>query len=69
MVTTTDGKSNPIVWNASDALYGWDGDTGAVIVDGTNTGMAQSIQKWNTPIDAKGRIVIGVQGTLYTFTP
>jgi hypothetical protein len=69
MVTTTDGKVNPIVWNADDHLYGWNGDTGAVIVDGTNTQMSTAVNKWNTPIDAKGRIVVGVNGQLYVFTP
>jgi hypothetical protein len=69
MVTTTDGRSNPIVWNADNALYAWDGDTGAVIVDGTNTQMSTSVNKWNTPIDAKGRMVVGVDGQLYVFTP
>lgn len=69
IVTTTDGTSNPIVWNADDKLYGWNGDTGAVIVSGTNTAMSTAVQKWNTPIDAKGRIVVGVNGQLYVFTP
>jgi hypothetical protein len=69
IVTTTDGTSNPIVWNADNKLYGWNGDTGAVIVDGTKTTMSTAVQKWNTPIDAKGRIVVGVNGQLYAFTP
>jgi len=69
MVTTTDGKANPIVWNASNVLYGWDGDTGALIVDGTNTGMSSSVQGWNTPIVANGKIAVGVNGQLYVFTP
>lgn len=69
MVTTTDGKANAVVWNADSKLYGWNGDTGTVIVDGTNTAMSTAIQKWNTPIDAKGRIVVGVNGQLYVFTP
>jgi hypothetical protein len=69
MVTTTDGTSNPIVWNVSNALYGWNGDTGAVIVNGTNTGMSSGIQGWNTPINAKGRMAVGVNGQLYVFTP
>jgi hypothetical protein len=69
MVTTTDGTSNPIVWNASNALYGWDGDTGAVIVDGTKTGMTSAVQGWNTPIDANGKIAVAVSGQLYIFTP
>jgi hypothetical protein len=69
MVTTTDGTANAIVWNADNALYGWDGDTGAVIVDGTETAMGTAVQKWNTPIAAKGRIVVGVNGQLYVFAP
>ncbi|HEY6463147.1 MAG TPA: hypothetical protein VIY73_23415, partial [Polyangiaceae bacterium] len=69
IITTTDGKANPIVWNMSNKLYGWNGDTGAPIVDGTNTAMSTAAQKWNTPIAAKGRIVVGVNGQLYVFTP
>jgi hypothetical protein len=69
MVTTTDGTSNAIVWNADNKLLAWDGDTGAVIVDGTKTAMSSAVQKWNTPIAAKGRIVVGVNGQLYVFTP
>jgi hypothetical protein len=69
MVTTTDGMADPIVWNASNALYGWDGDTGAVIVDGTNTKLSSSVQGWNTPIVAKGKIAVGVNGQLFVFTP
>ena len=69
MVTTTDGTSNAIVWDADNKLYGWNGDTGAVIVDGTNTGMSTGIQSWNTPINAKGRMAVGVNGQLYVFTP
>ena len=69
MVTTTDGTSNAIVWNADDHLYGWDGDTGAIIVDGTMTKMAGGVQGWNTPIDAKGRMAVGVNGQLFVFTP
>ena len=69
MVTTTDGKSEPIVWNASNALYGWNGDTGVLIVDGTKTKMGTGIQGWNTPINANGRMAVGVNGQLYVFTP
>jgi hypothetical protein len=69
MVTTTDGTSNPIVWAASDHLYAYDGDTGTRIVDGTKTAMASGVQGWNTPINAKGKIAVGVNGQLYVFTP
>jgi hypothetical protein len=69
MVTTTDGTSNPIVWNASNALYGFNGDTGALIANGTTTKLATGITQWNTPIDAKGRIVVAVNGAIYVFVP
>ena len=69
MVTTTDGTSNPIVWNADSKLYGWNGDTGTVIVDGTNTAMSTAVQNWNTPINANGRMAVAVDGQLYVFTP
>jgi hypothetical protein len=69
MVTTTDGKSNAVVWDANDHLWGYDGDTGAKVLDGTKTKMGTSMQYFNTPIDAKGRIAVGVDGQLYVFTP
>jgi hypothetical protein len=69
MVTTTDGKSNAIVWAANNALYGFDGDTGAVIAGGANTTMSNAIQSFNTPIAAKGRIVVAVNGEVDVFTP
>jgi hypothetical protein len=69
MVTTTDGTSNAIVWDADNALVGYDGDTGMEIVTGTNTAMSTAIEAWNTPIAiGKGRISIGVKGQLYVFT-
>jgi len=69
MVTTTDGTSEPIVWAASNRLYGWNGDTGAIIVNGSQTAMSGGIQGWNVPINAKGRMAVGVNGQLYVFTP
>ena len=41
----------------------------AVIVGGMDTEMSTPIQIWNTPINAKGRIAVGVNGQLYVFTP
>ena len=69
MVTTT-GHGDAIVWDASNHLYGYDGDTGAKVYTGTDT-MATSIHKFNTPIDAAGRIVVATQGAsrLYVFKP
>lgn len=69
MVTTTDGSSNAIVWDASNKLYGYDGDTGTEIVLGTTTALTANMQYFNTPIDANGRIVVGVNGQVFVFTP
>jgi hypothetical protein len=69
IVTTTDGMANPVVWNASNKLYGWNGDTGALLVNGANTGMSSAVRGWNTPIVANGKIAVGVDGQLYVFIP
>ena len=69
MVTTTDGTSDPIVWDANTHLWGYDGDTGAKVFTDANTAMTGSIQSWNTPIAVgKGRIAVGVNGQLYLFS-
>jgi hypothetical protein len=69
MVTTTDGTSDPIVWDANNHLWGYDGDTGAKVFTDANTAMTGSIQSWNTPIAVgKGRIAVGVNGQLYLFS-
>ena len=63
MVTTTDGTSNAIVWDADNKLVGYDGDTGAELVSGTTAAMGTAIESWNTPIAiGKGHIAIGVSG-------
>ena len=69
MVTTTDGKSNFIVWNANNQLYGYDGDTGNKVFAGgvSSDQMANSEHYFNTPIAAKGRIAVGTSGQLYIF--
>jgi hypothetical protein len=77
LVTTTDGKANPIVWVAGSAsqtatntpatlLKGIDGETGAVVYSGGN---CAGIQKWTTPIAVKGHIVIGGDGKLCSWSP
>jgi hypothetical protein len=69
MITTTDGKSNAIVWSADNALHGYDGDTGAPIVDASKTTMPSSMQNWNVPIAANGHIAVAINGALYLFAP
>jgi hypothetical protein len=73
MVTTTDGTSNAIVWAANNTLYGWDGDTGALVAgstaaNGTTLG-TMGVQGWNTPITAHGKIAVGDHGALYLLSP
>ncbi len=69
IVTTTDGYSSVIVWDASNRLYGYDGDTGnEVYTGGASTDqMNQSLQYFNTFIETKSRIAVAVQNKLYLF--
>jgi hypothetical protein len=69
MVTTTDGTANAVVWDANNTLWGFDGDTGAIVAGGANTALPASLQAFNTPIAAHGKIVVGVDGALAVFTP
>jgi hypothetical protein len=77
LVTTTDGKSNPIVWvggstaqagaaTTASLLYGIDGETGAILYKGGN---CAGIRQWTTPIAVKGHIVLGGDGHLCSWSP
>ena len=73
-VTSTDGTNNMIVWlvsvftGAGQRLYGYDGDTGAVVYTGggPNELMANT-RKWNTGIVARGRIYFAASNKVYAF--
>jgi hypothetical protein len=73
MVTTTDGTSDVIVWDADSHLYGYDGDTGTLLYDGSKVSadaMSNAMQYFNAPIAAKGRIVtVDQAGQVYIFKP
>jgi hypothetical protein len=73
MITTTDGTSNVVVWDANNLLYGYDGDTGQLVYDGSKVAadaMTAAMQPFNTPLAAKGRVVIADQaGNLHLFKP
>ena len=63
IATTTDGTSNAIVWFTSNGqLKGVDGDTGAVVYNGTTS--CAGVQKWTSPIAVKGRIVVAANDRL-----
>jgi hypothetical protein len=77
LVTTTDGRSNAIVWVAgsmsqtaggttANILYGIDGETGKVLYSGGN---CTGIHQWTTPIAVKGHIVIGADNKLCSWSP
>ncbi len=66
--TTTDGKSDAIVWFMNGAaLNGVDGDTGAPIFAG-GTGTCLGVRQWTSPIAVKGRIIVGADGHLCSWS-
>jgi outer membrane protein assembly factor BamB len=73
IVTTTDGRSNAIVWwltaEGSNQLMGFDGETGKKIFATSGSGDAMThITKFNSPIVAKGRIFVASDTKVYAFT-
>jgi hypothetical protein len=69
ITTTTDGTSESIVWFMdSNKLIGVDGETGAVVFDG-GSGTCAGVRKWASPIAVKGRIVVGADGKLCSWSP
>jgi hypothetical protein len=73
IVTTTDGISEPIVWlpsaGTTNRLFGWDGDTGAVVYGGGGAADEMTtLTRWVSPVLAKGRFYIAAQGKVYAFT-
>jgi hypothetical protein len=71
-VTTTDGTNNAIVWIANvegdGKLYGYNGDTGAVIFNGGGPNeIMNGTRQWNTGMVARGRIYFGADNKVYAF--
>lgn len=74
MVTTTDGGSEAIVWSVSaeadNRLRGFDGDSGRAIFEGGGPGEQMPlVRRFQTPIVAKGRIVVAADDRLVAFAP
>ncbi len=72
MVTTTDGKSEAIVWTTgaegSNRLHGFDAETGQVVFAGGGNGDAMTgLRRFSTPIAVKGRIAAAADNKLYIF--
>jgi hypothetical protein len=68
-VTTTDGTNNAIVWvvgaQGDGKLYGYNGDTGAVIYAGTD--VMSGTRKWNSGMVARGTIYVANDNKVYAF--
>ena len=72
-VTSTDGTSNPIVWayghGTNQRLFGYDGETGALIFAGGGANDTISgTRTFNTGIAARGRIYIAGDNKVYAFS-
>jgi hypothetical protein len=67
--TTTDGKTDALVWIVNNGtLNAFDGDTGAVVYNGSGTSCT-NVRQWTSPIAVKGRIVVGGDGHLCSWSP
>ena len=69
IVTTTDGKANPIVWVAGAGgdgkLYGFRGTDGKLLA--AVAGGSASIQSLQTILCANGRLYVAANGAVYAF--
>jgi len=68
--TTTDGKSNALVWFMNGAkLNAFDGETGAVVfAGGADTDTCGGIERHTSPIAANGRIIAAGDGHLCSWS-
>jgi hypothetical protein len=66
IATSTDGKNETVVWNYDGGLKGYDGDTGASVA--SPMGNCGNVRTWTSPIAVKGRIVVGGDGKLCSWS-
>jgi outer membrane protein assembly factor BamB len=72
IVTTTDGKANPIVWaigaEGDNRLHGFRGDTGAVLFSGGGAAEAMTqVRRFQTLIAAGERLYVAADQHIYAF--
>jgi hypothetical protein len=73
-VTSSDGTNDVVVWgigagSSSQRLYGYDGDTGAVVFSGGGTNEVMTgTERLSTAIAARGRIYIANDNRVYALT-
>ena len=70
IVTTTDGRSNPIVWivgaEGDNQLHGFRGDTGEALVTAPPQAMT-GLRHFQTLIATEDRLYVAADGTVYAF--
>jgi hypothetical protein len=70
IVTTTDGRSNPIVWvlgaEGDNQLHGFRGDTGETLFTGPHQAMA-GLRHFQTLIATEERLYVAADGVIYAF--
>ena len=70
IVTTTDGRSDPIVWivgaEGDNLLHGFRGDTGEPLYTGPSQPMA-GLRHFQTLIATEDRLYVGADGRIYAF--
>lgn len=70
MVTTTDGRSEAVVWvvgaEGDERLHGFDGDGGAAVAGAGGEALGR-VRRFQTPILAGGRIYVAVDGGVRAF--
>jgi hypothetical protein len=71
IVTTTDGRSNPIVWilgaEGDNRLHGYRGDTGEPLGGGGPGDAMTGLRHFQTLLAAGDRLYVGADGRLYAF--
>jgi hypothetical protein len=72
MITTTDGRANPIVWivgaEDSNRLRGFRADTGTVVFAGGGPAEAMSeVRGFQTPIAIGRRLYVAADQHVYAF--
>lgn len=73
IVTTTDGRSNPIVWivgaEGDNRLHGYRGDTGEpLFTGGGDAELMTGLHRFQTLIAAEDRLYVAADGRVYAFT-
>jgi hypothetical protein len=70
IVTTTDGRANPIVWilgaEGDNRLHGFRGDTGEPLFVGPSHELA-GLRHFQTLIATEDRLYVGADNAIYAF--